>query len=115
MDADRGLGALAEALHGKGIDDPGDLTLRDFMKFHEWFIKPTDPVEVRTGSILAVRSIAHGIDPGGPQPVFYGLPVIVDETLAPNRIEIRARDGSVVAWVEIETANLAAAKEATDD
>jgi hypothetical protein len=84
-----------------GVHDPGGLTLRDLMEFHERYVKPTDPVEVRTGSMLAVRSIARGVDPGGPQPMFYGLPVIVDKTLAHNRIEIRARDGSTVARVDL--------------
>lgn len=86
-----------------GIKSPSDLTLGDLMELHDRLIHPedADPVEIRAGSMLAVHSVAAVNTHEDVSLRFYGLPVIVDEAMPFNRIEVRARDGSVVATLDL--------------
>lgn len=83
------------------MDDP--LSADELLRLVEQIApKPTDPIEVRCGSKLVLNSMPFERTPAASVNArLYGLPVIIDSTVPFNRIEVRARDGSVLAAVDM--------------
>jgi hypothetical protein len=60
-------------------------------------IRPTDPVEIRAGSKGVLALIARRPKAAAVLSPAFGLPVVIDESLAWGQVKVIARDGSTLA------------------